>query len=259
MAEVNVLSLFAGIGGLELGLERAGMTTVGQVEIDPFCRQVLAKHWPEVPKHDDVRTLVDWWRSTDRPRVDGVCGGFPCQDISNTGARVGITGPKSGLWKAMAFAIRELRPRFVIVENVAALLVRGIDVVLGDLHSLGFDAEWSTITACSLGAPHTRERLFILAYANDERPQTRGWRGVRDDETLVGGRVGSQYLHQAQKFGGGARGTHWENEPRLGRVADGSTDRLDKSRLFALGNAVVPQVAEFIGRQLMAQLSERAA
>lgn len=92
---LNVLSLFAGIGGLELGLERAGMTVVGQVEINPYCQQVLAKHWPDVPRHNDVRTAVEWWESETRPNVDVVCGGFPCQDISNAGARRGITGPKS--------------------------------------------------------------------------------------------------------------------------------------------------------------------
>jgi DNA (cytosine-5)-methyltransferase 1 len=103
---VNLLSLFSGVGGLELGLERAGMTVVGQVEIDPFCRQVLAKHWPEVPRHDDVRTAEVAVEALvavrPRPTVDVVCGGFPCQDISNAGQAIGITGARSGLWSAMA-------------------------------------------------------------------------------------------------------------------------------------------------------------
>jgi DNA (cytosine-5)-methyltransferase 1 len=248
---VNVLSLFAGVGGLELGLERAGMTTVGQVEIDPYCWQVLARHWPDVPRHDDVRTVVPWWQSTDRPRVDVIAGGFPCQDISNTGARRGITGPKSGLWGAMANAIRHIRPGYVVIENVSALLVRGLDVVLADLHQLGFDAEWSVLSACRMGAPHTRERLFLLAYAHDERSQARGWRGVPDDASLPGRREGAEHLRAPSQPGRGPRGTHWETEPDMGRVADGSTDELDKRRLFALGNAVVPQVSEFIGRRLM--------
>ncbi|AIM51016.1 DNA methyltransferase [Mycobacterium phage Ochi17] len=122
---MNVLSLFSGIGGLELGLERAGMTVVGQVEINPYCRQILAKHWPDVPRHDDVRTTVEWWESEERPRVDLICGGFPCQDISNAGARKGITGPKSSLWGGMLHTVRNIRPRYVLIENVAALLVRG--------------------------------------------------------------------------------------------------------------------------------------
>ena len=133
---MNVLSLFAGIGGLELGLERAGMTVVGQVEINPFCRQVLAKHWPDVPRHDDVRTTVEWWESEQRPHVDLICGGFPCQDISHAGKRAGITGPKSSLWGAMLDTIRHIRPRYVLVENVSALVVRGLDTVAIGSHGI---------------------------------------------------------------------------------------------------------------------------
>lgn len=114
MTELNVLSLFAGIGGLELGLERAGMTTVGQVELDPFCRQVLAKHWPEVPRHDDVRTAVQWWRGEARPRVDVVCGGFPCQPVSLMGKRKAQDDARWG-WPWFADVVRGLRPRYVVV------------------------------------------------------------------------------------------------------------------------------------------------
>src|SRR3954465_4766718 len=102
---MKVLSLFAGIGGLELGLERAGMTPVGQVEIDPFCRRVLAKHWPEVPRHDDVRTAAEWWQSQQRPRVDVVAGGFPCQPASSAGLKLAQKDPR-WLWPAMANVIR---------------------------------------------------------------------------------------------------------------------------------------------------------
>ncbi len=140
---MNVLSLFAGIGGLELGLERAGMTTVGQVEIDPWCRQVLARHWPDVPRHDDVRTAPDWWASTERPPVDVVCGGFPCQPFSTAGLRRGVTDERWG-WPWMADVIRMARPRYVVVENVAALL-RDSDAfgwLLADLADLRMDAEW---------------------------------------------------------------------------------------------------------------------
>src|SRR6476646_7604646 len=135
---VNVLDLFSGIGGFSLGLERAGMRTRAFCEIDPYCRRVLAKHWPDVPCFADVRAL----RPTDLPAVDVICGGFPCTDISVAGKGLGITGPQSGLWGEYARIIGEVRPRYVIVENVAALLGRGLATVLGDLAALGFDAEW---------------------------------------------------------------------------------------------------------------------
>jgi DNA (cytosine-5)-methyltransferase 1 len=234
---MNVLSLFAGIGGLELGLERSGMTVVGQVELNPFCRQVLAKHWPDVPKHDDVRTAVAWWESETRPDVHIVAGGFPCTDISNCGGRAGITGPQSGLWGAMLDVVRHLRPRYVLVENVAVLAVRGLDTVLADLAGIGFDAEWTTVSACTFGAPHTRSRLFLLAYPEGVGRQ----RGRRFGE-------GPSLL----EFEGRSpqRGWPWTSSPRPVGVAYGLPRRVD--RLTALGNAVVPQVAEFIGRQVMA-------
>jgi len=240
---MNVLSLFAGIGGLELGLERAGMTVVGQVEINPFCRQVLAKHWPDVPRHDDVRTAVEWWESETRPNVDIVCGGFPCTDISNAGKRAGIGGQQSGLWRAMRDTVSHLRPRFVLVENVAALTVRGLDTVLADLAAIGFDAEWSTVSACSVGAPHTRERLFILAHA-----ESFGWEWWR------GSGQGQALLEPEGCVPESVRSWAAESAP-LG-VAYGLPGRVD--RLTALGNAVVPAVAERIGRQLI-QVVERAA
>jgi DNA (cytosine-5)-methyltransferase 1 len=260
---LNVLSLFAGIGGIELGLERSGMATVGQVEINPYCQQVLARHWPEVPRHDDVLTVTEWWQSKERPRVDVICGGFPCQDISNTGARAGITGAKSSLWGAMAIAIRDLRPRYVVIENVAALLVRGFDTVLADLHALGFDAEWSVLSACAMGAPHTRERLFVLAYPHDSGLQAGGASGVRNGREVVGRRIGAEYLYAPAKPSGSEGGTNWTTEPELDRLADGLSDRMDRTRLFALGNAVVPQVAEHIGRLIVEHATaieaERAA
>lgn len=244
---MNVLSLFSGIGGLELGLERAGMTVVGQVEINPFCRQVLAKHWPDVPRHEDVRTAAEWWSSEERPDVDVVCGGFPCQDISNVGARIGITGSKSSLWGAMLNTVRVLRPRYVLIENVAALLVRGFDTVLTDLHESGFDAEWSVLSACTLGAPHTRERLFVLAYPHNERLQACGAHGVRDDKAMAGGRIGPQHLHAAAESYRSKGGAAWASEPDMDRMADGLSEELDRRRLFALGNSVVPQVSELVG------------
>jgi DNA (cytosine-5)-methyltransferase 1 len=157
---LNVLDLFSGIGGFSLGLERAGMRTVAFCEIDPFCRRVLAKHWPSVPIFDDVTKL----RGPDVGSVDVICGGFPCQDISLAGKGAGLAGERSGLWRDYARLIGELRPSYVIVENVAALLGRGLGDVLGDLASLGYDAEWHCIPASAIGAPHRRDRLWIVAY-----------------------------------------------------------------------------------------------
>lgn len=172
---MDVLDLFSGIGGFSLGLERAGMRTVAFCEIEPFQRRVLAKHWPGIPIYEDVRTLT-----ADRLRADGIipdviCGGFPCQDISTAGKGAGIEGERSGLWSHYARLIGEIRPLYVIVENVAALLGRGLDRVLGDLAALGYDAEWHCIPASAVGAPHRRDRIWIVAHPGREHSE---WRGV---------------------------------------------------------------------------------
>ena len=157
---MRIGSLFSGIGGFDLAAEWMGWSTAWVSEIDPFACSVLAHHFPDAPNHGDI-TTIDF--TTVEP-VDILVGGFPCQDISNAGKREGITGERSGLWKEYARAIRELRPRYVVVENVAALKSRGLDVVLGDLASLGYDAEWRVFGADDVGAPHRRDRLWILAY-----------------------------------------------------------------------------------------------
>jgi DNA (cytosine-5)-methyltransferase 1 len=306
---LNVLSLFSGIGGIELGLERAGMTVVGQVEIDDYCRRVLAKHWPDVPRHDDVRTAADWWLSEERPAVDVICGGFPCQDISAAGRRAGIIdGERSSLWTYLARTVRVLRPRYVLVENVAAILVRGLDVVAADLAEIGYDLRWDCVPAASVGAPHRRDRWFGVAYPDDAEVRAResGPRRARADagrlETVrASGRgrrdagsgnladsegngrgqgrtwrpvsggsywatVWPQALADADREGsqGGGlrratseRGRAWATEPDVGRVADGIPARVD--RLRALGNAVVPQVAEHVGRLIVEHAAAVAA
>jgi DNA (cytosine-5)-methyltransferase 1 len=267
-------SLFAGIGGLDLGLERAGMECRWQVEIDPFCRKVLTKHWPDVPRYEDVR---DVGKETIEP-VDLICGGFPCQDISLAGRGAGIDGDRSGLWWEFARIIREMGPRYVLVENVSALLVRGLDRVLGDLAACGYDAEWDCIPAAAVGAPHLRDRVFILAQRPKQRrpmADARGRRGPEDEvrtgrdesrvrcETLADAdRERFQEQHPATlparpRLHTGpldAGRDHWGPEPDVGRVADGVPARVD--RLRALGNAVVPQVAEWIGRRILQAESE---
>src|SRR5262245_7318285 len=167
---MRVLDLFSGIGAFSLGLERAGMRTVAFCECDAYCRRVLAKHWPEVPIYDDVRTLSAARLAADGIAVDVVCGGFPCTDISVAGRGAGITGLQSGLWSEYARLIGELRPRYAIVENVAALVVRGLERVVGDLAALRYDAEWRIISAADMGAPHLRERIWIVGHAAEREP-----------------------------------------------------------------------------------------
>ena len=285
-------SLFAGIGGLDLGLERAGMRCAWQVEKDAYCRAVLAKHWPDVTRYEDVR---DVGRANLAP-VDLICGGFPCQDISGAGLRAGIDGPESGLWTEYARIVRELRPNYVVVENVARLLVDGMERVLGDLAACGYDAEWEVLPAFAVGAPHRRERVFIVAYPERERPDSgssreggttrgrhhnaqrqhasaeSGWQQFqprtprRDSSPLAyaeRGRLEGGVFQFAQppaeltaplrrdRFGYHCGGT-WESEPDVDLVVDGLPGRLAEPPISALGNAVVPQVAEYIGRLIVA-------
>lgn len=172
---MRIGSLFSGIGGLELGLEWAGVGhTVWQVEREPFCQRVLAKHWPDAQRFDDVTKVG----AHNLPPVEVICGGFPCQDISYAGKGAGLAGERSGLWFEFARIVRELRPRFVVVENVSALLSRGLDAVLGTLASLGYDAEWSCVRASDVGARHRRERVFVIAWRVDDADS----RGLRRGE-----------------------------------------------------------------------------
>jgi len=166
----KLLDLFSGIGGFSLGLERAGFETVAFCEIAPSPRHLLATHWPNVPCFEDITTLTAEMVGP----VDAICGGFPCQDISFAGKGAGLAGERSGLWREYARLVRELRPRYVIVENVAALLGRGLGDVLGDLASLGYDAWWDCIPASAVGAPHRRDRLWIVAYPGGEQHEGYG-------------------------------------------------------------------------------------
>lgn len=168
MRQLRVLDLFSGIGGFSLGLERAGMRTVAFCEIEPYCQAVLRKHWPNVPIYEDVRTLTAERLRADGISVDLICGGFPCQDVSKAGRRRGLEGERSGLWSEFARLLGELRPRYAIVENTPGLLSLGMGRVLGDLASLGFDAEWHCIPASAVGAQHIRDRIWIVAYADSD-------------------------------------------------------------------------------------------
>jgi DNA (cytosine-5)-methyltransferase 1 len=274
------------------------MAIVGQVEIDPWCRRVLAKHWPEVPRHDDVRTAARWWGGRRAP--DLVCGGFPCQPVSHAGKRL-AQADERWLWPAFADIVRALRPRYVLVENVPGLLGRGMGDVLGDLAACGYDAEWDCVPAAAVGAPHIRDRVWIVAHpagvygGPDSAPVSRdserhfplaaGERGAwgsagggcsPDDVADTEGKCGELWAATRERPGRPASGgsgvaepesvrraayvpggaAHWPTphgtwspEPGMGRVADGVPRRVD--RLRGLGNAVVPQVAEHIGRMIM--------
>ena len=241
---MNVLDLFSGIGGFSLGLERTGgFRTVAFCEIDPYCRAVLRKHWPDVPIYDDVRTLTVERLEADGIGVDAICGGFPCQDISRAGNGAGIAGERSGLWSEFARLIGELRPRYAIVENVAALLDRGMGVVCGDLARLGYDAEWSVVSACAVGAPHMRQRVFIVAYPNglDGRPRVRhpASRAYRPLQA-VNGFAGSRARWR----------TRLANPSALYGGADGVPFGMDRNH--AIGNSIVPATSELIGRAILA-------
>ena len=163
-------SLFAGIGGFDLGFERAGLECRWQVEIDDYAVRVLEKHWPKVKRWRDVRTFPSPFRNPRQWEVDVICGGFPCQDISsNNQYKRGINGEQSNLFHQVVRIIRILRPRVVVLENVADLLVRGLDVVLGELAACGFDARWECFPAAAIGNPQRRWRTFVIAYADGER------------------------------------------------------------------------------------------
>jgi DNA (cytosine-5)-methyltransferase 1 len=246
-----------------------------QVEIDPYAQRVLAKHWPDVRRHDDVKT----WPQPDTERVDVIAGGFPCQDISYAGKGAGLAGERSGLFYEVARIVREMGPRVVVLENVAALLTRGMGDVLGTLASLGYDAEWHCIPAAAVGAPHIRDRVFLLAYAIEQRrerrecsAQAKGWKlrqsiagedrknasdskGNRWNEGNPNGSRSGEGIATREKYRSWCRNRRWAPEPAVGRVADGVPSRVD--RLRGLGNAVVPQVAEFVGRMVVESLNRQ--
>jgi DNA (cytosine-5)-methyltransferase 1 len=163
---LTVGSLFSGIGGLDLGLERAGMNVIWQSEIDPYASRVLAKHWPEVPNHGNIKDIR--WGDVVSPDV--ICGGYPCQPFSTAGKRQGTDDPRH-LWPWVREAISELRPRYAILENVRGHVSLGLSTVLGEMASIGYDAEWQIVSAASVGAPHRRDRVIIVAYPNGRRQQ----------------------------------------------------------------------------------------
>jgi len=269
---LTVGSLFSGAGLCDLGLHWAGFQHRYFCEVDGLCQSILRRHWPGVPVFDDVRTLS----GAQLPHVDVLCGGFPCQDVSLAGQRAGITSTsRSGLWHEYKRIIDETRPRYIIAENVPGLLSLGVEGVLQDLATIGYDAEWQVLGAGSCGAPHHRERVFIVAYPHRSRTAGKlpvlsalaanlgdynkpgnllAWAGIRFDRTRKDS--------AAEAF----------SRPVICRVDDGSAPGLDAAdghkpgarphllgrvdtttakawipRLKALGNAITPQQAYAIG------------
>ena len=227
---LTVLDLFSGIGGFSLGLERTGgFKTIAFCENNAFCRQVLKKHWPEVPCYEDVTTA-----SFDRGFADVVCGGFPCQDISAAGRQVGITGKRSGLWSELCRIIGEVGPSIAIVENVSRLLSGGdgawMGTVLGDLAEIGYDAEWHCIPASAVGAPHIRDRVWIIAYPqHSDADSERCYRARRDLRPTKPGHEQSRYAESLGALLAEATSKQDRRLQQRGIPTDAGTDVADAS------------------------------
>jgi DNA (cytosine-5)-methyltransferase 1 len=245
MEKLRVLDLFSGIGGFSLGLERTGgFETVAFCEIDPFCRRVLAKHWPKVKQYDDVKNLSADALRRDGIAVDVICGGFPCQDVSIANpVGNGLDGARSGLWFEYARLIGEIRPAIVIVENVAELLARGMGRVLGALARLGYDAEWRVLRGLDFGLPFIGERVWIVATPTGER---------REGRFKYFGTSSLSPSSPAERRNQAIRARRQLEEHLRGlRTDDGLSVTLERARLHQLGNAVTPQATELIGRAIL--------
>lgn len=326
---MKILDLFSGIGGFSLGLERAGFETVAFCEIDKACHGVLKKHWPKVPIVDDVSKLDGYTLQQTLGRIDIICGGFPCQDVSVAGKKKGLidesgNATRSGLWFQYKRIIEEVKPKYVIIENVANLRSNGLAVVLKDLWALGYDSEWHIISARSVGTCHLRERVWIIAYpgsqrweqgasknlqlkiekehgekssntskkkntrrsfvydasnANGNRSEPRVSLQARNErKSLLTGGLGEKRTSQSpntdnlrlwkpfatekEKSLWWTEATSsfrdwWKIESPICRMDDGLSNELDtpervrKERIKQLGNSIVPQIAELIGRSIL--------
>lgn len=256
----KLLDLFSGIGGFSLGLERSGgFETVAFCEIDPFCRKVLAKHWPKVPCYDDIRTLTANRLAADGIAPNAISGGFPCQDISHAGRQRGLgEGTRSGLYSEVIRITDELRPIIVLLENVTALFSGPserpgwwLGRILGDLAEIGYDAEWHGIRAGTLGLPQERDRIWIVAYPNEIGRETPFL------ETPLANKAGAfREWEQVEFYGTRSGNTRWFPVARAWRMGDGLPSQLDVDRTGAIGNAVVPQIPELIGRAILHSLRE---
>jgi DNA (cytosine-5)-methyltransferase 1 len=253
---MKFISLFAGIGGLDLGLERAGMECVAQVEKDDFCQKVLTKHWANVPKFKDVCDVG----KDNLPPADLICGGFPCQDVSFAGKRKGLEGKRSTLWSEFHRIICEIQPRWIIIENVPGLLSSDngefCRKIFRELSASRYHAEWDVVSANQLGAQHLRRRLFIVAYADSIRQSFETEYSTKSNIIFPSQVSSLEWLAICnQSNGSSGNGYQVTNhftrtfEPCVCGAIDGIPRRMDRIR--GLGNAVVPQVAEFVGYHVM--------
>ena len=309
----RVLSLFSGIGGIDLAFERAGFEIVGQIEYDKFCNKVLTKHWPHVPRWGDILQVNSNELKNKLGKIDIMVGGFPCQNISIAGKKEGIQiGNQSGLWFEFRRLISDIRPQVVFLENVAAINVRGGVRVIGDLAEMGYDCEWGTIRASDAGAPHRRERWFCIAKLSNSNsagtrlgqldssrqrrksPSLRQPKMVRSENGKIttkriktSGQLGNPTSKRRkrkdgtkQKFTKSSRSSQQQQfKSCVRRVLDGLPARIHghqwparlgeeqydweapriappkmpnrRSRIKALGNAVVPQVIEPLAEEIM--------
>lgn len=268
MTKLRILDLFSGIGGFSLGLERTGgFETAAFCEIEEFPRKILAKHWPNVPIYKDVRTLDP----TELGRIDVICGGYPCQPFSQAGKRLGTQDDRH-LWPEMRRLVEQLKPDWVIGENVAGHISMGLDNVLSDLEGIGYATQAFVIPACAVNAPHRRDRVWIIGNANKnireqstpmainhEAEQHNGISVCNVADTLLGGQSRSrpsrkpinpetaQHWQANQSF----NALEWPTEPAICGTNDGLPSGLVSARLAALGNAVVPQIPEMIGYAIL--------
>jgi len=262
-----MIDAFSGIGGFSYAAEKlvGGFETTQFIEINPFCQKILNKHWSHVPIHDDIKTYTAF-----SGQFDIICGGFPCQSISVAGNRAGITEEsRSGIFYELMRVIRMVRPRFVVLENVAAILNNGLDIVLGELSQAGYDAEWSIISASSLGACHQRSRWFCVAinrefaYPNDngfpsaekcelngetsnrtQKGQNQTCQSERSSESRNSTTIQSTTKWRDTKHKLNPKWRGWGIKPTIRRANDGVSSRIYRNpRIKALGNSVVPQVA----------------
>ena len=278
---MKVLDLFSGIGGFSLGLEWAGMETIAMCEKDKFCRQVLAKHWPDITIHEDIRDLngKDYKGS-----IDVVCGGFPCQPFSVAGKQLGKADDRH-LWPEMLRVIKESAPAWVIGENVSGFVRMALDDVCSDLEGEGYRVQSFIIPACAVEAHHRRDRCWVVAYSDENDRRRRDSTISQERHTWMEHRSGGQgqslsgsdsdvaysESERVQRLrscgleeshahgpallplceGKGFGSTYWETEPDVDRVVDGVPNRVD--RIKSLGNAVVPQLVQRIGEMIYAE------
>jgi len=261
-------SLFTGIGGLDLGLERAGLGPVlWQVECNERARAVLEQHWPEAIRYDDVRSVG----AATLARVGLICGGFPCQDVSSAGARAGLQGSRSGLWFEFERIVGELRPEWVVVENVASGAALWVDTVLRELEQLGYACLPIPLAASDVGAPHRRSRVFVVAHADRQGQSAfavhgemeRSSRAARDVADALQPR---REEDRPQAHAGRCRlapHTGWQPERGMVPLVHGVSSRLAgrarREQIRLLGNSVVPQCAEVIGWVIRELAGEVAA